>query len=74
MTTVLWPISTASIVAAANAPDVAGFDSVALESRPVEDATVFESFDLTSHRDSSCWATMSCRSMPSMLPPVTMIC
>ncbi len=38
-------------VAAANAPDVVGFDSVSLAERSVEDASAYESFDLTAHRD-----------------------
>ena len=38
-------------VAAANAPETARFDSVATLPRPVEAATMYESFDLSSRRD-----------------------
>ncbi len=38
-------------VASANAPEVPRFDSVALAERPVEEATLYEAFNITSHRD-----------------------
>ena len=38
-------------VIAENAPDVVGFDSTATEARPLADATLYQSFDLTNDRD-----------------------